>query len=318
MFSRKAGHKWLPTTLTGCVVMLIVLAMVVGAQMAYVSAQEPTETPTPEHVGDDHEEAPALTEAERELIEAGHQVYLDSGCAACHGENAEGTDAGPALPGHTEAVVRRQVRSPVGAMPVFPPDKLSASDLDALVTYITSLEGEHEHHEHTDETPDSLIVQHLWMALYALSSDEPESVDDALHHIRHVIELAEEPRLSDVEEIEHLLSDGDIHEAEHAIEAMLGDEASLELSPDLVHLQLALAAVRVEDDEDAIHHLEHFIEIATGEEREEGEDVLELVEDGEWEEAEHSLEHMVDEHLDQEDHQADDHMDTEGQDVHGD
>ena len=55
----------------------------------------------------------------------GEQLYVSKGCAACHGENGQGSEIAPALPGHTETQVPRQVRAPMGLMPIFPPDRES-------------------------------------------------------------------------------------------------------------------------------------------------------------------------------------------------
>ncbi|MDA0770284.1 MAG: c-type cytochrome [Chloroflexi bacterium] len=51
----------------------------------------------------------------------GQEVFATAGCAACHGEEAQGTDFAPGLAGHSIAQVKRQVRAPIGTMTVFPP-----------------------------------------------------------------------------------------------------------------------------------------------------------------------------------------------------
>ncbi len=64
-----------------------------------------------------------------------------------------------------------------------------------------------------------------------------------------------------------------------------------------MHLQLALAAVRVEDVEDAVHHLSHFLDATTGEQKEQGEEILTLLEGEDLANAERRLEAMVGEAL---------------------
>jgi mono/diheme cytochrome c family protein len=37
----------------------------------------------------------------------GHQLFITKGCAACHGQDGEGTALAPTVAGHSEAIVRR-------------------------------------------------------------------------------------------------------------------------------------------------------------------------------------------------------------------
>ena len=62
-------------------------------------------TETPEVV-------PARTSAQAEPTSEGHGLFVAKGCTACHGQNAEGSQIAPALAGHSEAMVNRQVRNP--------------------------------------------------------------------------------------------------------------------------------------------------------------------------------------------------------------
>lgn len=68
-------------------------------------------------------------------------AYQAAGCSSCHGQDGEG-GVGPALAGHTDAQVEKQVRDPVGDMPAFGSEKLSDQQLALIVTYIEGLEGE--------------------------------------------------------------------------------------------------------------------------------------------------------------------------------
>lgn len=98
----------------------------------------------------------------------GRQLFGDKGCATCHGQNAEGTDIAPALPGHNEEQVKRNVRSPEGSMPRFGPEQISDNELEMIAHYIESLAPVTEHIEPV--TVEDALVTHHWMVLYALES----------------------------------------------------------------------------------------------------------------------------------------------------
>ena len=295
------SHKWLAVTLSISAAILLLTGALTAGQMAYVGAYDETATPTMEadngHDEGEPEATPEptqeLTEEERALIETGHQAFQDVGCSVCHGEDADGTDLAPALAGHGEAAVQRQVRAPVGNMPVYPPDKISDQELDAIAAYISHLEGGHDH-MHLEGELAPTVTQHLWMALYALEDEDPRNVDDAVHHIQHAIDLTDDPEQKEVlEDIEQQLLDGDTHEAGHAIEDILADIGGPSASPELIHLQLALAAERVEDVDEAVHHLNHFLETATDTQHDQGEEILTIVENGELSEADQHLQDLI-------------------------
>ncbi|MBI2883375.1 MAG: c-type cytochrome [Candidatus Methylomirabilis oxyfera] len=81
---------------------------------------------------------PAPSPGAPDLAAQGRQVYESKGCVACHGPKAEG-GIGPALAGFNEAQILKQVRTPKGAMPAFPPDRLSDEEIKALAAFIESL-----------------------------------------------------------------------------------------------------------------------------------------------------------------------------------
>lgn len=235
--------------------------------------------------------APAATEAvtEEEPAEAapasGRQVYLDAGCGACHGLNAEGTGVGPAMPGHTADQVRQQVRSPLGQMPAYSREQLSDDELEAVVEYLTGLEPAEEHVEPLDLS--DVVATHHWMAISALAAQDPQ---DALHHIGHVIAAVEDPehREAMVRARDHVRG-GDLHDAEHLVQEMLAGKAEPELEIARLHLRLALTAVDRRDTEEAIHQVRHFVETAEGAERRQGQVALDHLRAGELHDAEHAL-----------------------------
>ena len=231
--------------------------------------------------------AEAETETEPESTDgepAERQVYLSAGCGTCHGENAEGTDVGPALAGHAPEQVRQQVRSPLAQMPAYSVEQLSDEDLEAIAEYIASLEPMEEHVEPVKLS--EVLAIHHWMAISAIAADDR---GDALHHVGHIIEAVEGEHLEAMTRAREFLREGDLHEAEHLIEEMLAGKAEPELSRQRLALRLALTAVDQGDRAEAIHQLGHFIEAAKGAEREKGQAVLAHLREGDLHGAEHGI-----------------------------
>jgi thioredoxin-like negative regulator of GroEL len=92
--------------------------------------------------------------------------------------------------------------------------------------------------------------------------------------------------------MEHVQA-GDFHDASHIIEEMLVEKAEPELSLKDLHLQLALAAFEAMELEDARDHLEHFVDLATGDEKARGEEAIDLLEQGNIHDAEHEVEELL-------------------------
>ncbi len=256
--------------------LLLLLAAACGASATPTSAPMLTPAPT---------SASALQPAS-----LGEQLFVSKGCAACHGEEGKGSEIAPALPGHTETQVRRQVRAPMGLMPVFPPDRVSSQELARIAEYITSLSGPHGHMAPVN-LADS-IAQHHWMALFALKD---EAQDEAIHHISHIIELVEGDHLARMRESLRTVEAGNLHDAEHIIEDMLAGTASPGLDEKEVHLRLAITSVKVEDPGDATHHLEHFLDLVEGDSKEAGigVEIMDLLGAGDLSEAEHHISELT-------------------------
>ncbi len=181
----------------------------------------------------------------------GEQIYLTVGCAACHGQDGEGSAIAPSLPGHSVEQVRRQVRAPINTMPRFGVNAISDSEPDRLAEYIEELSSTEIHQESMGLELDAVVAMQHWMAISALTADE---VVEAHHHINHAIDLIED--LSDREQMEAVLVDldgGYLHDAEHAIESMLAGAAEPELTFGELHLQMALSAIAEEAADDATH-----------------------------------------------------------------
>ncbi len=115
--------------------LLISVPFVLIVGLAACSA-EPASAPTPTALPTVQLTVQRETPEAERLLSLGHELFVSKGCAACHGQDAEGTGIAPPLAGHTSAQVKRQARAPLGIMPVFPPDKLSNDELEAIVEFI--------------------------------------------------------------------------------------------------------------------------------------------------------------------------------------
>ncbi|MCH7493404.1 c-type cytochrome, partial [bacterium] len=94
------------------------VAAVVG--LAACSA-EPASSPVPTELPTVQPTAQLETPEAERLLSLGHQLFVSKGCAACHGQDAEGTEIAPPLSGHTSAVVKRQARADGASAPVVTP-----------------------------------------------------------------------------------------------------------------------------------------------------------------------------------------------------
>lgn len=218
----------------------------------------------------------------------GRELYLEAGCDSCHGDMAQGTSAGPALPGHSEEAVIRQVRSPLGSMPAYPPSQLGDDQLREIASYIASLEAADEHVEPVDLS--NVVAIHHWMALSSLAAGDRE---DALHHIDHIVERVEGRHLAAMRQARAHLRAGEVHDAEHLIEEMLAGRGERGLSLTSAHLRLALAATQVRDTRGATHHVRHFVDASGGARRRQGREILAQLRGGELHDAEHDLERLL-------------------------
>ena len=224
-------------------------------------------------------------------VEQGERLFAVKGCATCHGLGAAGSDIAPALPGHSAEQVLRQVRNPVGSMPAFGAERISDQELDMLAVYVESLEAGGVHSEPTAIALGDAVAMHHWMALGALAD---EDTTEAIHHVRHVIELIEDAgHRGRMEAVLVSLESGQLHDAEHEIEGMLAGVAEPELSRGELHLQLALGATQVHDGPEASHHLEHFVAEPGGTESEGASDALDRIEAGELGEAGHAIVELI-------------------------
>ena len=186
-------------------------------------------------------------------------------------------------------MVKRQVRNPRFQMPAFSQEQVSDEEIEAIALYITSLEG--DDHAHPEPIGLAAALQmHHWMALESLKAGDS---GDAIHHVRHTIEILEEgehqQRMENI--LDSLLADGDTHDPEHEIEEMLAGRAAPDLTLVQLHLRQALIALAVEDTADTKHHVAHFQELA----RPDGQtaEILNLLDQGDLREAEHEIQELL-------------------------
>ena len=238
----------------------------------------PTVTATPT-------EASGLTEKAE-----GHEIFISKGCAACHGQNAEGSTIAPSLAGHTEAMVERQVRNPRFRMPSFTEDQVSDGELGAIAHYIASLSGEGHAHPETIQLA-AAVEMHHWMALEALKVDDPP---EGIHHVKHIIDLLEPgEHRQRMEVILGSLEAGERHDPEHEIEEMLAGTAAPALTLFELHLRQALVALAVEDLSDAQHHVVHAQALADAAQTERISEILNLLQQVELHSAEHEIQELL-------------------------
>jgi mono/diheme cytochrome c family protein len=231
---------------------------------------------------------PPVGPAEEAGAERGKVLYAQY-CAACHGQNAEGSASYPALPGHSEQVVTRQVRSPLGNMPAFSESQISDADLELLAHFIASLPAVEKHIEPA-EMEDALVMHH-WMSILSLKAGDAK---EALHHIDHILAMElEHEHEEGMERARQLVVSGNHHGAEHEIEEMLAGKAEPELGLDTLHLQVTLASIGSRDLDDAQHHMEHYLDMATGTDRVKAQEVLALLANQESHDAEHEIEELL-------------------------
>lgn len=196
--------------------------------------------------------------------DAGLEAFQAAGCAACHGQTGGG-GIGPAMGGHVAEQVIRQVRAPIGAMPLFDRTELSDDQLDLIVEFVVGLEpvahgaGEEEDGgdaEHGDDNveldPRAVLAGHHWMALSAMSVGD---VEQAVHHIGDLAAIVEGEHRLGMEEILVLLETGDLALAQQRTTEMLAGFVPEAGAIDELHVRLALQSLVVEDLVEASEHL---------------------------------------------------------------
>ena len=234
-------------------------------------------------------ETPTKSPETREEV-GGRELYVSKGCAACHGQNAEGSEFAPALPGHNEMMVKRQVRNPRFRMPAFSEEQITADELEAIAGYIASLPIAGHAHPETIELTEAVEMHH-WMALEALKANDR---GEAIHHVDHTIDLLGPGQHHDrMVAIVQSLQAGEAHEAEHAIEETLAGTAAPDLTLFQLHLRQALVSLAVNERADAQHHLEHAQGLAEPDDDGRVHEALEALEQAELHQSQHEIQELL-------------------------
>lgn len=219
---------------------------------------------------------------------AGLAIYQKAGCIACHGTDARGTTVAPPLAGHTAEQVKRSVRNPQGIMPRFGNDKITEKELDALAAYVAGIEA--QPHAAPLEFAGALEAHH-WMAHHALRANDAEH---AFHHLTHAREVAKDgEHRAGIDRVLGLVRAKRLEEAAHAVVEMVSSKLAPDMSIEKLHLRLALGAIEDGNAKEVRHHLEHYVEGATGHNRRHAEELLALAKKGDLAAAKKRLAHLL-------------------------
>lgn len=131
---------------------------------------------------------------------------------------------------------------------------------------------------------------HLLMALAAVESGDSA---DAVHHVEHEMGAGHDEHGERMEAIHQLLNAGETAEAEHLLAEMLSVPRAEDQDVKQLHLKLAAQAISNHDDPEIEHHLNHFIELASGIDKIKAREVLDLLATGDMHEAGHIVEELM-------------------------
>ena len=137
---------------------------------------------------------------------------------------------------------------------------------------------------------DAETVQHHWQALLAIRADD---LEDAGHHVDHIIVAVDGAHLVAMQEVAELLEAGDAHDAEHEIEGMLAGQAERDLTMEALHLQMALGALGNGESAESVHHRGHFVAASADREAKEGSEILATIEAGDHHAAEERIAALI-------------------------
>lgn len=72
-------------------------------------------------------------------MDPGKRVYIQAGCATCHGVDAQGGPVGPPLADSDPKIVTRMIREGRGGMTAYTEAQLNNADVDKMVAYLQGL-----------------------------------------------------------------------------------------------------------------------------------------------------------------------------------
>ncbi|MBI4304201.1 MAG: cytochrome c [Chloroflexi bacterium] len=218
----------------------------------------------------------------------GKNIYAHK-CAVCHGPNGEGTAVGPTVAGHSIPAIKTQVRNPMGAMMAFPASQLSDHDLQEVAEFVAGLGTAKAQVQEWEKAASETM--HLWIALLTIRDND---VTGARQHLQHALSFVQEPKQqTEIQKALSLLSHGDAHQAEHQIEELAGAEPPSGVTIRRLHLILAQRSIETKDTAEIEYQLGHFSAKANELEKDVVREALELVEKGDFHEAEHEIEELL-------------------------
>ena len=185
----------------------------------------------------------------------GEQLYHFKGCSTCHGSRQGGSVIAPKLNGFTANQVKRQVRAPVGAMPVFGPSVISNEELNLIALFVASLS-----HDDTFTVMDDqsqTVFQEHWMILFSLADGFSE---EAIRHADNIIKLVSGPHQAELKQASALIESGNTHEAVHLVENMVAGVEVENLNFLGIRVKMSHRATLVGDINTAVHFLSHASE----------------------------------------------------------
>jgi len=187
-----------------------------------------------------------------EAVPEGSIVYALR-CSSCHGDLGEG-GIGPPVIGLDPNLIKRQVRAPVGEMPLYTSDFLGPEELAVVVDYVTRLPppGDGvlpEFNEAIPRPPEGQFLTRLeesrilHILLHrAVVANETVRAGELISHVRPLLAGA---HLADIDDIEAWLTAGDHLSATAVLTDMTGDDPLAAMGDDEATLWiLAQAAAR--------------------------------------------------------------------------
>lgn len=182
----------------------------------------------------------------------GQRLYIAKGCAACHGSRQEGSVVAPSITGYTADRIKQQVRAPIGAMPIFPPSKISNPELDHIARYVESL-GDGNIFVKSDDLNQHLFQQH-WLILISLAEGSPE---EAIRYTDNIIGVVSGPHQSQMIQLRNDIETGNLHSAVHSVERMLTGVQESDSDFLGIRIKLTRNAAQAGDAATAAHYLSH-------------------------------------------------------------
>lgn len=223
-----------------------------------------------------------------EVLKEGKNLF-DKKCAACHGSNGEGTSIAPKIASHNMAATEMQVRNPMGKMPAFPPSQISDRDLSRVASYIHSLPNPAMAMMEWERAASETM--HLWMAFLDIKNNDTVF---ALHHLKDTLTFIKEPGYKvEVEKAISLISRGNMLDAEHEIEEIVGSESPSGITMQHFHLQFVARALEVRNLIEVKRHTQKFMVKATDEQKKIAQELLDKAEKGDFHGAGHELEELI-------------------------